>query len=164
MSRTADYLGNGVGPMSFGPQAGGGLVAFPCEAFETALLDLTVPNLGIEIIPAKPGHFPVLLNPLWIIEQFAGTQTAPGACNAGSNPAHNNFLLSFTQPSNANVNAITTTPCTLSAGTPVAPANSVTRIPNAPVILDITQGSAGTGGFVLKGRFVLYVFWVPAGS
>jgi hypothetical protein len=172
MSRTSDYLGAAAGPATFGPQIGGGLVAYPSEVYESPSLDLTVPNLGIELIPAKPAHVPVLLNQsgigVWIvIEAVAGTQTAAGTFIAGSNPAHTNYLTSVGLPPNTSINAtdpILAVPSAqiMNAFTPTS--NTLQRFPNTPVILDVTVGSSGTGGFALRGRIITVAYWLPAGG
>jgi hypothetical protein len=165
MSRTSDYLGGAAGPATYGKPPGGGLVSYPSEIYQSPLLDLTAVQLKIEIIPAKPGHIPLFLNFNWIIEAFAGTQTAAGSCNLGSNAAHNNYVASFGPPTNANINSITTVPnASFGVSSLVITANAVQRIVNAPVFLDIASGSTGTGGFVLKGKLAIRMIWTPAGG
>lgn len=153
----------GLGPIPQGTPPAGALVAYSQETFQTQVLDLTVPNLGIEIAPAKPGHVPVVNFLNWIITQAAGTQTTPLSFQSGSDAAHTNFAPSqATHPSNAEV----ATAIGLAAGQAIVCASSSIPgfpqkvIPNAPLILDITAGAQGTGGFSLKGFFMINILWM----
>jgi hypothetical protein len=156
-----DYLGNGTGPASLGSPGAGTAVAFPHETYVTPLLDLTKAQLGIELLPAKPGYFPILLQTTWSIEQVSGTQTVPASVQAGSDAAHSNFLFaSSTTPSNANVNAAN--PPSIAAG----PSNATFQNglqTNAPIFLDITSPCQGTGGFQLKAKLFMLVGWLATG-
>lgn len=164
MSRTSDYLGNGLGGIPLGSPNAATLSAFPAEEYQSPLLDFTVPNLGVEIVPAKPGYVAVRMVAGaigFVIEQVAGTQTTPMTMNAGSDPAHTNIYISSTvRPANADVN--TAVPPSIAA-TPTPAATTVQLFPNAPIVLDITAGAQGTGGFTLKGRFLIRVQWIPVG-
>lgn len=163
MSRTSDYLGLAAGPIQYGSLPGSGLVAYPVEAYQSALLDLTVAQSAIEFIPAKPGHVPVPLTWFWIIEKIAGTQTAPGTINLGSDPAHTNFTTSVGMPINSDVNTASVSPVTLGIGALTLTPSIAQRFPNSPIYMDVSP-SAGTGGFVLKGRIIIITYWVPAGG
>lgn len=160
-----DFLGGGAGPLPNGSPGGGGLVAFPFESFVTPILDLTKAQLGVEIVPAKPGHVAVILaTSLWFIEQVAGTQTSPPTLQAGSDPAHTNSIpSSSTTPSNADVATSASILPALAVGpTSQSAAVGVRRFVNAPIILDVTAGAQGTGGFSLKARFQCRVIWMAA--
>jgi len=152
----------GLGPAPLGSPGSAGLVAFPVELYQTPNLDLTVPNLGIELIPAKPGHFPVLVNANWIIDSASGTQTTPPTTRAGSDAGHVNFASqTSTKPSNASVNGANVP--SMGDGNANA-ALTLRRIPNAPVIFDIVAGAQGTGTFAVRGRFSVSVNWVSVKS
>ena len=155
-----DVLGNGAGPSGF--PGGGGLVAYPDECFQTPQLDLTVPTLGIELVPAKPGYYPMFVNGRWLIESHAGTQTTPPTTQAGSDAGHVNFLANAsTTPANADVN--NANPPSISTSINAGTVNTVQRIPNATVFFDVVAGAQGTGGFALRGKFTCIVKWVATG-
>ena len=79
----------------------------------------------------------------------------------GNNAAHTNLFASQAIPSNATVNAVTAPP---GLCTGVASAALTSQcITNAPIIMDITAGAQGTGGFLLKGKFVIWVNWIAIG-
>lgn len=138
------------------------MVAYVVETFETQKIDLTQSASNIELIPARPGYFPVAASVQWLIESQAGTQTTPPTTNAGSDAAHTNFFpSSATTPSNASVNAAA--PPSF-ANAPAQAADTVQRIANATVFLDITAGAQGTGGFALTGKLVVTVFWISVGG
>ena len=113
---------------------------------------------GIELVPAKPGYFPVFSSTKWVIQAVSGSQATPANVNAGSDGAHSNFFASQASPSNANVNA--SVPTSIIGG-PTAAANTVKRILNAPVIMDITSGAQGTG-LVLRASLLVWVIWLTA--
>lgn len=152
-----DVLGNGVGPAPVGTSGSAGLAAYPCEVFISPILDLTVPNLGIEIVPARPGYVPEWLGSLWIFESITGTQTTAAVSKAGSNAAHTNLLGSGTGPDNADTNAAH--PPSVGFGSQIN-TYSLQRIPNATVYLDVTSGASGTGGFSLRARCAIIVMWM----
>lgn len=160
MLTPGDFFVPGLGPVSLkGDGSGSGLVAYPAEVFTTPLLDFTVPTLGIELVPAKPGHYPIqLTNPRTIIiESVSGTQATAAQIRAGSDPAHTNYLPLTNQPSNANVNGAV--PPSFAPGSNVV--NTTHRIPNTPVIFDLVTGAVGTApGFVLKARYMTVVIWI----
>jgi hypothetical protein len=163
MSRTSinDFLGGGLGPLPLSaPFVGGGLVAFPVESFTTPLLDLTQVALGIELAPAKPGHYAVPIGNMFIVvESKSGTQTTPPTTRSGSNAAHtNSFPQISTRPANADVAAVAVPGFILG---PAAAAAGVQQIANAPVIFDLVSGALGAGGFSLFARFVGRFYWVP---
>ena len=165
MSRTSDYLGGAVGPFPLSAGFGGGLVSYPNETFETPLLDLTVVTTGIEIVPAKPGHIPLLaVAGSWLIESFAGVQTAPGSIKLGSDPTHTNLLSTVVLPPNATLAAIVSLPSRANSTSTTVAANTAQRLVNTPVILDVISPSTGTGGFALKGRYHFSVIWAPVGG
>ena len=148
-----DILGNGVGPS-------GTTASLPGESFQTDLLDLTQPLLGIEVVPAKPGYAPIIFSPEWVIESVSGTQTSPPVYNAGTNPAHTNYNLAANTPTNAATNAAVP-PCLAVGPSSTLP---IQLTPNAPVIMDITAGAQGTGSFSLKARLLLTVAWIAVGG
>lgn len=154
--------------MGLGPQAleGPGLVsgsnvAFPLEIYQTNLLDLTIPHLNIELVPAKPGHIPIQLSRNWIVESRSGTQVTPAQFQAGSNAAHNNYNTLSSTPSNANVNG--STPIAYLLGGTAQPMN-LQLFPNTPIMLDVISGASGTGGFSLKARYDMHILWVAVGG
>lgn len=156
----------GVGPEPLeGPGAvAASLVAFQAETYQTPLIDISQPLSGMELIPARPGHFPVLLNALygvWDIESVTGTQTSPVHLQAGNNAAHTNMFASTTTPSNGDVNGANVPSLTFLNATfnIAAPA---TQIPNATVFLDVTVPAAGTGGFKCMARLSVTVVWFCA--
>ena len=101
--RSSIYKGLGPQPLSSG--ALGGATAYPYENFQTPLLDLTVGSqLGIELVPARPGYVPVQVLREWIVEVFTGTQVTPATSQSGQNAAHNNFQPLNSTPTNANLN------------------------------------------------------------
>lgn len=152
----------GVGPIPEGVAGSGSLSAFPATTFQTQLLDLTQAQLNIELIPARPGYFPIPTSGNWVIEQASGTLVTPPTTRAGSDVGHTNFIpQAATTPSAANVNAAN--PPSLASG-PANAGNTVQRIPNTPVILDVVAGASGTGAFALKGRLQITVFWFPSGG
>lgn len=157
---TFDTLGVGAGPVPLGPTAS--LAAYPVEAFESPILNLATTTLGIEMIPAKPGYFPSLINLFWIITSKAGTQTTPPTCRAGANSTHDNlWTTSSTTPSNASVNGAA--PPSVAFG-PLTVNYAARALPNTPIIMDVTTGAQGTGGFTLRAKMLLVVFWLPEGS
>lgn len=157
-----DILGSGAGPAPLGRAGGSGLVVYPDECFQTQQIDLTQVASSIELLPAKPGYFPVLIAAHFLIEATSGTQTTPLTCRAGSDAGHVNFFpTTANAPSNADVNA-TNVP-SISTSINAGSANNIQRIPNATVFFDITAGAQGTGGFTLRGKFNLIVKWVSVG-
>src|SRR6267142_2458719 len=135
--------------------------AYPVELFQTPLLDLTKTYSNIEIIPARPGYFPVVLSssfPEWVIESVSGTQTSPPTIQAGNDAGHVNTIPNTaTTPSNALVNAAV--PPTVASG-PAAPAATVKRVPNTPVFMDVTVAAQGTGGYSCLARLSFVVCWI----
>jgi hypothetical protein len=161
VSPPQDFLGPGTGPIPLG-SGGSGLSAFPVESFTTSILDLTQVVAGLELVPARAGYIPRLGGGFWDIEQVVGTQTNPPTIQAGSDTAHSNFIASTNAtPSNASTNAAAT-PCVIS-GPNQASGGGVQSLTNATIFVDITVGATGTGGFVLKGRFVVNVLWMAVG-
>lgn len=156
-----DNMEFGAGPNPLSNSPGGGLGAYPIARFETPSLDLTVPHLGIELVPGKPGYISVIASTNWLIERVNGTQTTPLTCNAGSDAAHSNVIPSVAiQPTNADVNGANVPSLAAGQGQ-----NALLKlIPGAPVILDITAGAAGTGSFALTGRYVVSVFYIAVGQ
>lgn len=151
-----DFLGPGLGPERVSPNAPSRVI-FPPEIYVSPVLDLTVPTLGIEIAPARPGHAPLPIRSFWILLSKSGTQTSPATASVGTNAAHTNILPSSAlTPSNANVNAAVTPPYPINGMTV---AGNQALITNAPAILDITSGCTGTGGFSLRARFALILIW-----
>jgi len=158
------YLGQGQGPAPIGPGTTGALSAYPVEMYQSPLLDLTQTVSGIELIPARPGYIPIIELALWETEFTAGTQTSPPTVRAGNDAGHTNFInTSSTTPSNANVNAANV-PCLITGPTGALSNQTAQQIPNATVLLDVTAGAAGTGGFALRAKLVCMIFWVAVGS
>lgn len=154
-----DFLEVGAGPI---PSGTAGLVSYPSETYATPILDLTVANLGIELVPAKPGHFAVSSGSEWIIESVNGTQVTQVTCQAGTDLAHVNFFTSFNgRPTNVEVNGVV--PPSLGTGAPTA-AQTLQRTSNTPVIFDVTVPATGTGGFALRARFCVRVRWIAEGG
>lgn len=156
-----DFLGPGLGPERTSPTAPARVI-LPPEIYVSPVLDMTVPNLGIEIAPARPGHTILPIRSFWIVISKSGTQTSPATASVGTNAAHTNILpSSATTPSNANVNA---------AVNPVYPINGMTVggnqaiLLNTPAILDVTAGTQGTGGYSLRARFAIILIWFGSGS
>jgi len=152
----------GVGPEpSDGPGTpSSSLIAYPMEIFQTPLIDISQPLSGMELIPARIGHIPILIVQLageWAIESVVGVQTSPVHVRAGSDAAHSNFLSSTTTPSNADVNGAVVPSLTSLNTTGPGP---VTFFPNTPVYFDITVPAAGTGGFSCLARLIIAVNWV----
>lgn len=163
MTLLTDFVQPGLGPGLPGdPSSGIGVVAFPVETFETQTLDLTVANLGLELIPARPGYVPVFVSSYFVITASSGTQTSPLVSQAGQDAAHTNFWASQNGLSNATVNAGTAPYASI--GPMAAAAATVQRNKNATVILDVTTGAVGTGGFTLSGRFVVVVNFAATGG
>ena len=156
--RQSIYMG--LGPQAFaGPGLGSGAaLPFPLETYQTPLLDLTKTYSNIELLPARPGFYPVIISSMWLIESHSGTQTTPPTIQAGNDLNHVNIIpLSATRPSNANVNAIGQNGiCTASA----AAANTVQKIIGVPVFFDLTVPAVGTGGYSCFGHYVLIVCWM----
>lgn len=149
------FAGAGAGPIPQGNSTG--LVAYPNETFQTPVLDLTQVQLGIELVPAKPGHVFTVLFINWVITQASGTQTTPLTMQIGNDAAHTNICASQSiHPSNAEV-AAAVPPAVCSAS---SLALSTKLFPNAPTFLDITAGAQGTGGFSLKGYFIITTIWM----
>ena len=153
-----DFQDSGAGPIA---QGATGRITYPNEAYVTPLLDLTVVTLGIEFIPARPGHIPQIGASNWIIELVSGTQTVPASFQAGSNAAHNNIFTTAARPATADVNGAN--PPSLSTGGVIA-ATTNQLLPNLPVFLDVTAAAQGTGNFKLKARFVCRVSWLAVGG
>lgn len=162
--RNGDYFGNATGPAALGSPGAGSTVMYPCEAFQTPQLDFTRPTTtSIELVPARPGHFPLILTSIFLIETATGTQTSPPTTRAGNNATHDNLIAqNSTNPSNAAFNTPSVAPCISGGGS--VPAAATQRIPNAPVFFDVVTGSAGTGGYALKGKFVVFVLWTAIGG
>jgi hypothetical protein len=157
----------GAGPQLLeGPGTNSAAVgAYPVETFQTPLLDLTKTYANIELVPARPGYYPVGYVgagfPQWVIESASGTQTSPPTVQVGSDAAHQNTLaLSAATPTNAKVNVAT--PPTIVDG-PTLAATTIQRIPNAPVFFDLTVPAAGTGGYSCMARLVIYICWIAVG-
>jgi len=152
-----DFLDAGVGPIPAGPS---GRVPFPFESYATPILDLTVANPGLELVPARPGYFAQLSSSLWVIESTTGTQTAPATFQAGDNITHDNVMTSTSTPSNTDVNTAQA-PSRGSGGT--AAADGLMRNPGRPIVIDVTA-AAGTGSFTLRARFIITVWWFAEGN
>jgi len=143
--------------------------AYPIEAYQTPILDLTKTYSNIELVPARPGYVALARSRFWIVTSVQGVQTSPPTCRAGSNTElesstgepssiHDNFFpLASTAPSNASVNAITTTPV-LIAGSSAA--NNLQLFQGRTVFLDVTAPAVGTGGFKLFAMLLVTVQWV----
>ena len=159
--RSSVNLGLGPQALSGSQSNSGSANAFPYETYQTPLLDLTMSQLGIEIIPARPGHIPLLFQIFWIMETLSGTQVTPLQAQMGSNAAHNNLAPLSSAPSNATVNGFTT-PFYTRGG--ASAGNGTQQIPNSPVFLDVVSGAQGTGGFALKGRLLVATYWVAIGG
>lgn len=159
--RHNDYFG-AVGPMQLGAPNSGLFVLWPSEIFQTPLLDFTQPVSSIELIPARQGHFPLISQARFLIEALAGTQVTPPTIRAGSDVGHVNF---WAQSSITPSNTVFNTPAVPPAlgGAPSQPASSVPRISNAAVFFDIVTGGSGTGGYALKGKLSVAVFWIALG-
>lgn len=153
-----DFLDAGLGPVPIGSPGGGSLVVFPFSVYETKTLDLTQLASNIEIVPAKPGHWPFATAGFFVIESTAGTQTSAASIRAGNDSGHVNLIAASAIPTNGDVNGANP-PSFSSAFT--APANATQRFANLPCFLDITTAAQGTGGFTLLGRFQVTVFWLP---
>jgi hypothetical protein len=164
VSQTRQSVYPGLGPQALtgSPSNSGSAGAFPFENYQTPLLDLTIgQQLGIEIFPARPGYIVQVVNRSWLVESLSGTQTVPPSLQIGSNAAHNNIQALNSSPTNANVNGFTTPFYTSGGG--IIP-TGLQQIANATAFLDIITGASGTGGFALKARYVLSVFWVAVGG
>jgi len=160
-----DFLGVGAGPSPLGSAGGGSMVMLPSEVYETPLLDLTVPNLGVEVAPAKPGYMCVGINAHWLIEQAQGNQTVPITVQMGTDPTHTNNLQPTTFfPTAAQFNAcVGNTPCwPIGAGFSNSTAFAIQHNANSPMIMDVTPG-AGTGPLVFKARLVIQIQWMATG-
>lgn len=152
----------GVGPQSLEPGVAGATVAYPPELYQTPLLDLTVaPQSNIELVPARPGHIPININRLWVIELLTGTQVTPATMQAGSDATQSNFMPLVSSPTNANVNGFTT-PFFFTGGS--ATLDTVKQLVNTPVFFNLVTPASGTGGFSLKGRLLVHVNWVSIGG
>lgn len=161
----------GVGPQALQPTlvGGGASVAYPVELYQTPVLDLTKTLFGMELVPARPGHFPFQVFRWWLITQKNGTQTSPIAYRSGSNEAnaiqptpHNNFVSAGASPSNADVNNVNLViPC-WAAGS--SGAGNAQRLTNKPIIMDITAAAVGTGNFSLFASLATFVAWSPTGG
>jgi hypothetical protein len=163
--RYGDYLGQALGPMALGPFPTSGFqVMYPIEIYQTQILDLTKTASGIELVPAKPGHYPVIFSSTrFLVEAVNGTQTTPAQMQAGSDAAHTNLFISSALPSNANVNAVSPSALPGLALGPALATDTIRRIPNATVLMDITAGAQGTGSFALRGKLSINVAWIAIG-
>lgn len=154
----------GVGPQKLeGPDMlSGSIGAYAVEVFQTPLLDLTKTYQKIELVPARPGYFPINLTTgkaQWSIEKVSGTQTTPPTIRAGNDPAHTNFFTSTsTNPSNADVNGAN--PPSVANG-PFLPLG--TEFSNATVYFDLTSPAVGTGGYSCMARLTCAVAWISVG-
>lgn len=158
-------------PVGLGPQqlegpgsASAGLGAFAFEFFQTPLLDLTKTYSNIELIPARPGFIPISSTNVekWVIELVQGTQTSPPTVRAGSDAAHTNFINNQNNtPSNAIVN--TTVPPAVTIGNNLNFVLPVQSLPGVPVFFDLVSPAQGTGGYIVKARYVCGIAWVPVG-
>ncbi len=159
-----DLLGVGAGPQPLGSPGAASLISYPVETFQTPLLDLAVPNLNIEFIPAREGFVAWRLSSAWIIETALGTQTTPPVVRAGSDAARTNFLPSTSSPSSANVNASVGNVPSLASGIGNVNSNQANqKIPGATVYLDVVSGGSGSGGYALLARLVVNVMWMTVG-
>jgi len=160
MSRSNDYFGGASGPQAL-LVPGGGLIAYPFEEYQTLLIDLTVGVAGIEVVPAKPNHAPVLYTARWIIEKHTGTQTVPATFKMGSDASHSNYTgLTSTGPSNTDVN--NANPPSLSGYSLGSLFLALTNklLPNATIFLDTVAPAQGTGGFSLLARLTIQNYWL----
>ena len=152
----------GVGPQPLeSPGAGAAYKSLPVvEVYVTSPLDLTQPHLGIELVPARPGYVPFNFDfSQWVILSTSGTQVTPATVQAGSNPAHNNYIASQSIPSNADV-AAAVPPCGASPNANTLQTAGQQVFPGNAVILDVTAGAQGTGGFTLVARMTIQVRWI----
>lgn len=160
-----DFFGVGAGPQNLGSPGSAGLVAYASEIYQTGLLDLTVPTLGIELIPGRAGFIPWRISNGIIIEQASGTQTTPPVIQIGTDPTHTNMATPTSTPANTDANgAVGNTPCQSSTGVGNAnAAQNTQKFPGQPAILDVTSGGLGTGGYTLKARIWCQVIWMSVG-
>lgn len=157
-----DNLGVGIGPLPNGSPGGGGLVCFPMELYETPILDLTIVTPPLEFIPARPGLIALpTSNSRFVIEQVAGAQTVPLTFRVTQDLINSNFANSTTVPSNADVNGGVVP--FISGGANISSLTN-RRFPNTPFMFQMLTGAQGTGGFVLRGKFVTVVGWAAVGS
>lgn len=157
-------FGMGVGPQSLeGPGTQSASAGPFVDLFQSPLLDLTQVVSNIELVPARPNliPFPVnLVTAFWFVEQRSGTQTSPPTIQAGSDAAHQNFFTTTsTTPSNANLNASVVPAPIAGPGIGVF-SGTLKRIPNAPIMLDLTVPAAGTGGYSCRARIFVVVAWI----
>lgn len=148
----------------------GSSTPFAFEIYTTPLLELTQAYTDIEIVPAKPGYFPVLCLPASvaniIIESVVGVQTSPPVYRAGSDPSRLNFMTETTTPSNANVNAAAALGLPGASGGPINPASQLSskRFPGLPIYFSLVTPAVGTGGYSCKAKIVIPVIWLPSGD
>lgn len=164
-----DY-GMGVGPLMLeGPGTNSAGSLGLVEIFQSPLLDLTQTYSNIELVPARPNLVPYptdLAGPgSWLIEKLAGVQTSPPTIRAGSDAGHQNFILTTsTTPSNANFNASAAAPCISSGPNTGVTSGTLKRIPNTPILFDLTSPAAGTGGYICLARYFVAVMWIAVGQ
>lgn len=154
-----DILSNGTGPIP--EAANAGRSPYPHETFVSPVLDLTVPTLGIELIPARPGYFAVATSITWVIELVSGTQTSPANFRAGTDPSHLNFITANGRPLNTDVNGAVTPSVAVGGG---LGAVTLPRTSGTTVIMDVTAGAVGTGNFALRGRLAVIARWIAEGG
>lgn len=153
----------GTGPQILDGQSSGSACAYGPDVFQSPLLDLTTSYANVEILPARPGYYPLVISASWIIESASGTQTTPPTFQAGNDAAHTNILINqSTTPSNANVNAAAA-PCRAGFATTNTSA-ATKRIAGSTVYFDLTVPATGTGGYSCKAKLSLLVFWIPFGA
>lgn len=160
--RTNTYAGLGPQSLQGAGSGSGENPAYPLEVYQTPVLDLTKTYSDVELLPARPGYFPVILTSVWVIISRSGTQTTPPTFQAGNNTAHTNLIASVsTLPSNADVNGANPPSQTSTVGAVV---NLTQRIVNATSYFDITAAASGTGGYSCMAQLVVEVVWMASGS
>ena len=154
-----EFFIDGGGPAPLGTPGGAGISCLPGEVYQTPVLDLTAVTLGIELVPAKPGYFPVIVTAWWRIEALRGTQASAAQIRAGSNVARTNLFTLSNTPSNGNINS--GVPQSLSLAS-LGLNTNLSRLNNTPVFMDVATGAVGTDGtFALTASFAAYVLWLP---
>lgn len=154
-----EFFVDGAGPAPLGSPGGASISCLPGEVYQTPVLDLTQVALGIELVPAKPGYFPVIVNAWWRIETLRGTQATAAQVRAGSDAARLNLFTLSNTPSNSNINSGVSQSLSLAS---LGLNGNLQRLGNTPVYMDLASGAIGTDStFALTASFAAYVLWLP---
>jgi hypothetical protein len=126
----------------------------------TPIMDLTATGSTL-ILPAIKGYYPSVYGERVILTTTTGALSTSPTRSIGNNVNQDNMLAAA---------AITSFATAFSTGAPSVSVGSTSILSTsakaldmdgAPLYLKVTIGATGTGGFVLRGRYIYFCAYVP---